>query len=162
MENIINKENSKRKKKVEVVVFDSRPKKKQDIKEETVNPDVSEDPKSLIDIEKARYEVYRFGISGFDKEKAENAREALAIRLGAKPPKRKYKNYKEILEENKKQKLEETEQNKRNQKVGFGSKQNKKSRRKNKKGIKNFNCQIGKYKDGIQFISKYDIAKIKK
>lgn len=160
MDKLINKEKSKRKE-VEVIVFDSNSKKREG-KQMKQNLETTE-PKPLIDLEKARHDVYRFGITGFDKEKAESAKEDLAIKLGAKPPKRKYMNYKELIEETKKRKLEELEEKKRNQKMGTIPKRNsKKLRKKNKKSIKNLNCQIGKYKDGIQFISKHDIEKIKR
>lgn len=159
MDKLINKEKSERKE-VEVIVFESNSKK---IEGKQMKQNLETEPKPLIDLEKARHDVYRFGITGFDKEKAESAKEDLAIKLGAKPPKRKNINYKELIEETKKRKLEELEARKRNQKMGTISKRNsKKLRKKNKKSIKNLNCQIGKYKDGIQFISKHDIEKIKR
>lgn len=36
-----------------------------------------------------RYDVFKFGMSGFDKKEKEDARVALAVKLGAKPPKQK-------------------------------------------------------------------------
>ena len=35
-------------------------------------------------MKKARYDVYKFGIKGLDKEEQENAKIQLAIKLGAK------------------------------------------------------------------------------
>lgn len=37
-----------------------------------------------FNIKKARYEVIRFGMTGFDKEKQVNSKIAMAIKLGAK------------------------------------------------------------------------------
>lgn len=57
---------------------------------------------SSIDLQRARKDVINLGLSGFsDKLEKEEAEIQLAIKLGAKPPKRQYKNYKEILEEKK-------------------------------------------------------------
>lgn len=58
--------------------------------------------KSSIDLQRARKEVINLGLSGFsDKLEKEEAEIQLAIKLGAKPPKKQYKNYKEILLEKK-------------------------------------------------------------
>ncbi|KAK4883720.1 hypothetical protein RN001_007039 [Aquatica leii] len=46
-------------------------------------------------------------MSGFDPKKKQEAKVQLAIKLGAKPPKKVYKNYKELLEEKKNQTLEQ-------------------------------------------------------
>ena len=37
-----------------------------------------------FDLEKARFDVHKFGIKGFEKSKYEDARIALAVSLGAK------------------------------------------------------------------------------
>uniref|UniRef100_A0A6M2DD17 Uncharacterized protein n=1 Tax=Xenopsylla cheopis TaxID=163159 RepID=A0A6M2DD17_XENCH len=56
-----------------------------------------------IDMKRARFEIMKFGISGFDSKKKEEAKVQLAIKLGAKPAKNKYKNYKELIADKKKQ-----------------------------------------------------------
>uniref|UniRef100_A0A2M4C076 Uncharacterized protein n=1 Tax=Anopheles marajoara TaxID=58244 RepID=A0A2M4C076_9DIPT len=63
-------------------------------------PKQKADP-TQFDLAKARKDVINFGISGFGKEDKQQASVALAIKLGAKPPKRKHRNYREILEEKK-------------------------------------------------------------
>lgn len=53
------------------------------------------------EMKRIRYEVMKFGMSGFEKEKAEEAKVALALSLGAKAPKKKGINYKELKEQRK-------------------------------------------------------------
>ncbi|XP_043577974.1 uncharacterized protein C1orf131 homolog [Bombus pyrosoma] len=50
--------------------------------------------KQELEMKRVRYEVMKFGMSGFKGAKAEEAEIALAISLGAKPPKKKGINYK--------------------------------------------------------------------
>ncbi|XP_058823847.1 uncharacterized protein C1orf131 [Topomyia yanbarensis] len=74
-----------------------------------------------FDISRARKEVINFGISGFDKETKHTAKVALAIKLGAKPPKNTYRNYKEIIEERKREKEEGERSNRRRKGQNFGA-----------------------------------------
>ncbi|GFY48438.1 uncharacterized protein TNIN_194161 [Trichonephila inaurata madagascariensis] len=96
---------------VEVVQFNERfcgrkiPKKQNKPPEITKIEDTSTEAKEF-NIKRARYEVMKFGISGFDKERQKQDKIALAIRLGAKPPKKEYTNYKVLMEQKKKQKEE--------------------------------------------------------
>lgn len=60
---------------------------------------------NFIDMKSARHDVFKFGISGFDSTDKKAAKIALAVKLGAKPPKKVYKNYKELLAEKKSAKL---------------------------------------------------------
>lgn len=55
----------------------------------------------LPDMRKLRYEIIKFGTSGFSGTSKENANVAFMVSLGAEPPKNKAKNYKEILLEKK-------------------------------------------------------------
>lgn len=57
-----------------------------------------------IQMKTARYDVIKFGSSGFDAAKKEEAKIVLAVKLGAKPPKNKGKNYKELRLERQKAK----------------------------------------------------------
>lgn len=57
--------------------------------------------KRELDMKRVRYEVMKFGMSGFKGAEAEEAEVALAISLGAKPLKKKGINYK-ILQNEKK------------------------------------------------------------
>ncbi|XP_050071163.1 uncharacterized protein C1orf131 [Anopheles maculipalpis] len=72
-------------------IFSDLPRKK---------PKRKEDP-TAFDMSKARREVMNFGFTGFDKESKHEAIVRLAIKLGAKPPKNAYRNYRELLEEKK-------------------------------------------------------------
>ena len=54
----------------------------------TVLPDTTS-TESITTMKEARFDVFKFGVKGFDKEGQLSAREALAIRLGAKPAKQK-------------------------------------------------------------------------
>ncbi|XP_013780223.1 uncharacterized protein C1orf131 homolog [Limulus polyphemus] len=77
--------NSKDRANPEVVVFQKHLKKKSissDRKPDEEN-DLFEDRPEL-DLQRARYEVLKFGISGFEKQRKDEARIALAIKLGAK------------------------------------------------------------------------------
>ncbi|XP_015596773.1 uncharacterized protein C1orf131 homolog [Cephus cinctus] len=66
--------------------------------------------KQEIEMKRARYDVIKFGMSGFEKAKAHKAKIALAIELGAKPPRKRKRNYKELKVE--RQKLKEEEKTK--------------------------------------------------
>lgn len=87
-----------------------------------------QDDKEDFDLEKARFDVHKFGIKGFEKSKYEDARVALAVSLGAKvtfprrltslpnalsppqPPKRKFINYRELVEQNRAKKVKDKEE----------------------------------------------------
>ncbi|KRT78912.1 hypothetical protein AMK59_7454, partial [Oryctes borbonicus] len=60
-----------------------------------------------INMKRARFEIIKFGMSGFNKQKKVEAKVQLAIKLGAKPPKQKYKNYKDVLKEKRKERIKE-------------------------------------------------------
>ncbi|KAG5671833.1 hypothetical protein PVAND_002007 [Polypedilum vanderplanki] len=69
--------------------------------------------KSAVTFDRARREVMNFGISGSNASDKNDHIQQLLIKLGARPPKNKERNYKEILEEKKKQKDEDDKVNKR-------------------------------------------------
>lgn len=62
------------------------------------------------DMKKVRNEVFNFGLSGYGFEDQQKAKIALAVKLGAKPPKNPYKNYKELTEEKKLEKAKAAEE----------------------------------------------------
>ncbi|ENN78039.1 uncharacterized protein C1orf131 homolog [Dendroctonus ponderosae] len=71
----------------------------------------SSDKETEFNMRKAKYEIMKFGMSGFDPEKKEEAKIRQLISLGAKPPKNKYKNYKQLMAERKLEKQkQESEQ----------------------------------------------------
>ncbi|XP_021922687.1 uncharacterized protein C1orf131 homolog [Zootermopsis nevadensis] len=100
--------------------------------------------KREMDMKKVRYDVFKFGMSGFKAERKEEVKVALAIRLGAVPPKNKCYNYKEYKLMKEKQLKELSEQRKlfavRKTKAGKPSTKGKKKfvsgqGKKNKDGI---------------------------
>lgn len=60
----------------------------------------STDEHDRLDMKRVRHEVFNFGISGYNFQDQQKAKIALAVKLGAKPPKNAYKNYKELQIEN--------------------------------------------------------------
>ncbi|XP_012537894.1 uncharacterized protein C1orf131 homolog [Monomorium pharaonis] len=62
------------------------------------------------EMKKLRYEVIKFGMSGFDKPKAKKAKVELAISLGAKPPKNRRQNYNVLKTRRKKEKERKTQE----------------------------------------------------
>ncbi|CAG9109903.1 unnamed protein product [Plutella xylostella] len=67
-------------------------------------------PKRDLDLKRIRHEVVKFGMSGFDGTKKEEAKIALAVSLGAKPPKKQYVNYKELMQKRKEEKQKDKEE----------------------------------------------------
>ncbi|XP_014280941.1 uncharacterized protein C1orf131 homolog [Halyomorpha halys] len=64
-----------------------------------------------IEMKKTRFEIYKFAQKALHGEERNKNKIQLAIKLGAKPPKNTYKNYKNLKEEIKKE-LEEAEKKK--------------------------------------------------
>ncbi|XP_073527604.1 40S small subunit processome assembly factor 1 isoform X2 [Phyllobates terribilis] len=101
---------------VQVVTFVSRKDKKQCNEEniQHINSGTSiketEEENSLqFNFEKARLEVHKFGIGGYEKAKQRKCEQERAIMLGAKPPKREYVNYKLYQEKIKEKELAQKE-----------------------------------------------------
>ncbi|XP_076233184.1 uncharacterized protein LOC143178419 [Calliopsis andreniformis] len=83
------------------------------------------------EMKRIRYEVMKFGMSGFEKDKATEAKVALAISLGAKPPKNKGVNYKLLKlqkEKQKEMKKNETESGLEKSMIKYKSKANNKTK----------------------------------
>lgn len=70
----------------------------------------SKDDDNALDMKRVRHEVFNFGISGYNFQDQQKAKIALAVKLGAKPPKNKYQNYKELQEAKKQAKEKEKEE----------------------------------------------------
>ncbi|XP_060526081.1 uncharacterized protein LOC132701852 [Cylas formicarius] len=91
----------------EVTFASSRPKK---YHKDTENADTDDTPlkENEPTVKRLKHEVVKLGMSGFDSSKREEAKIQQLIKLGAKPPKNKSKNYKELMLEKKmeKKKLE--------------------------------------------------------
>lgn len=91
------------------VVFETyKPKKRAAVPNRQTSSKKDDD--SALDMKRVRHEVFNFGISGYGHEDQQKAKIALAVKLGAKPPKNVYKNYKELIEENKQAKAKATEE----------------------------------------------------
>ncbi|XP_012062252.1 PREDICTED: uncharacterized protein C1orf131 homolog [Atta cephalotes] len=70
------------------------------------------------EMKKLRYEIIKFGMSGFEKPKARRAKVELAISLGAIPPKNRRMNYKALKT---RQKIEKEKKKEEGHKSGFTS-----------------------------------------
>uniref|UniRef100_A0A8D0EAI0 Chromosome 1 open reading frame 131 n=1 Tax=Salvator merianae TaxID=96440 RepID=A0A8D0EAI0_SALMN len=161
-------------KEVEVVIFHGNHKKKKG------EPETAEDSswkaKRTIEekqadgqefnLEKARLEVHRFGITGFEKKEQRVLEQERAIMLGAKPPKKQYLNYKILQQKIKEEKALKKEENmmentsdsmKRQKKRGQEERQSKKKR---KESILPTG-QVGTFKNGTLILRSSDIKKIK-
>ncbi|XP_015181345.1 PREDICTED: uncharacterized protein C1orf131 homolog [Polistes dominula] len=68
-----------------------------------VNSQLDRKKQQELEMKRARYDVIKFGISGFKSAKAKEAKVELAIKLGAKPPKNPNLNYKVLKEKRKKE-----------------------------------------------------------
>ncbi|KAF7285375.1 hypothetical protein GWI33_010774 [Rhynchophorus ferrugineus] len=86
----------------EISYISYKSKKKKAAKQE--ESDTDENIQKSFDVRKMKHEIVKFSIEGFDKEKKEEVKRNLAIKLGAKPPRNKRKNYKQLLIEKKREK----------------------------------------------------------
>lgn len=112
---------------VQVVVFDSKrkrlpktlpPKKTGNDGEESDDSEFErvfgdgprkKKPKNEVTFDSARREIINLGIAGSNASDKLDLNQQLAIKLGARPPKRQARNYKDILEDKRKEKaLDET------------------------------------------------------
>ncbi|XP_043476878.1 uncharacterized protein C1orf131 homolog [Leptopilina heterotoma] len=89
--------------------------------------------KQELEMKRARFEVMKFGMSGLKKTKAKEAKIALAISLGARPPKNRRRNYKEILKEKEIEKIKESKRKTKTYSGVNDSLKKRKTRRKVKK-----------------------------
>ncbi|CAK1548107.1 unnamed protein product [Leptosia nina] len=96
----------------QVVKFEAHKPKKKAILEnqDKVEAGNVSEQKKDADLKRIRHEIVRFGMSGFDHTKKEEAKIALAVSLGAKPPKRPYVNYKELMAKRKEEKVKDQQE----------------------------------------------------
>lgn len=89
-----------------------------------------------LEMKRYRYDIIKFGMTGLKKTQVRQAKIALAISLGAKPPKNKKKNYKKLMDQRKRERTQEKKKDKfssglntsqlfKNRKNNFNSKQRK-------------------------------------
>ncbi|KAL3193479.1 hypothetical protein MRX96_016833 [Rhipicephalus microplus] len=105
-----------------------------------------------ISFKKARHDVLKFGIKGLDKPKQEEAKISLAVQLGAKPPKNRYLNYKELVNDRKEKKVKEREERIMNAKMGLKPKRQGNLRQRKPSHVQH---------EGVHHVSKDLISKIK-
>ncbi|XP_065446557.1 uncharacterized protein C1orf131 homolog isoform X2 [Chrysemys picta bellii] len=141
---------------VEVVTFRGRNKKKKP-KVELTQDSVS----------KARLEVHRFGITGYEKKEQRILEQERAIMLGAKPPKKEYLNYKIYQQKIKEKKTVKKEDHSMEYKSDSIKKKKKKGQeqRKSKKKKSAVSVlptgQVGKFTNGTLILRGSDLKKIK-
>ncbi|KTF81592.1 hypothetical protein cypCar_00029528 [Cyprinus carpio] len=128
-------------------------------------PDVKGKKKTGTDeklaIEKARFEVHKFGLSGYQKQQQRAFEQDRAIMLGARPPKKQYVNYKmyqQMIKEQKMKAKEEakSETQKKRRKEGKPRTEKSKSSSSGELG-----GQVGRFKNGMLVLSSKDIQKLK-
>ncbi|KAL2770684.1 uncharacterized protein WCI35_018858, partial [Daubentonia madagascariensis] len=122
-----------------------------------------------FNLEKARLEVHRFGITGYGKGKERVLEQERAIMLGAKPPKNSFVNYKVLQEQIKEKKAAKEEEKRMAQETDIFKKKKKKGpedrKSKKKKSAPSILSsgrirQVGKFKNGTLILSPVDIKKI--
>ncbi|XP_028174972.1 uncharacterized protein C1orf131 [Ostrinia furnacalis] len=130
-----------------------KPKKKttETASEDNTRPQVTPYNKKDLELKKVRHEIVKFGMSGFDTTKKEEARIALAVSLGAKPPKREYLNYKELM-----QKRKQERQKQKDDKQAMISKSILQTGGKKKKKANN---DVGHFLSGYGKVQKKDLKK---
>lgn len=107
-----------------------------------------------ISFKKARYDILKFGIKGLDKPEQQEAKIALAVELGAKPPKNKYVNYKEFIQQKKEQKVKEREEKIVNARMGVKSR---------KQGnVRQGKAQHAQRHTGVYYVSKELISQVQR
>ncbi|XP_069741194.1 uncharacterized protein C1orf131 homolog isoform X2 [Narcine bancroftii] len=123
----------------------------------TESAEQDNDKQSEFNLERARMEVHKFGITGYKKEEQRIMEQQRAIALGAKPAKREYVNYK-IYQEIMKQKVT-AKQIKKNSKLAL--QKERREERRNKKLDSVLSGQLGRFKNGVLVLGEKDIKKLK-
>ncbi|KAL6485623.1 hypothetical protein MHYP_G00050150 [Metynnis hypsauchen] len=124
------------------------------------------DPDDFRSIEKARLEVHRFGITGFQKEEQRVFEQERAIMLGARPPKKDFVNYKvyqQMMKEKRVKAKEEAKQSdaQRTKRKGVKSRKQKIEKRKSSSSSGEPTGQMGRFKNGMLVLSNKDVKKLK-
>ncbi|XP_071851759.1 uncharacterized protein [Apostichopus japonicus] len=174
--NLKEENDDKRKNGPEVIVFEDRAKRKK-ISEADQEATDESFVTSKGHLRELSHEVYQFGLSGFDFENKEKLEMQRAIKLGAKPPKNTHVPYKEFMKLQKEKKQEELKQREIDRKMGMQVKKKSSDRDRKRELIlrksgfwqdstkkRNFiaDGQVGKFKSGVQVLSKQDIHQIKR
>ncbi|XP_039387830.1 uncharacterized protein C1orf131 homolog isoform X2 [Mauremys reevesii] len=160
---------------VEVVTFRGRNKKKKpkvELTQDSVSKTKMAIPEKNVNgqefnLEKARLEVHRFGITGYEKKEQRILEQERAIMLGAKPPKKEYLNYKIYQQKIKEKKTVKKEDYSMEYKSDSIKKKKKKGQeqrksRKKKSAVSVLPTgQVGKFTNGTLILRGSDLKKIK-
>ncbi|XP_059212895.1 uncharacterized protein C1orf131 homolog [Centropristis striata] len=123
----------------------------------------SDQPEEL-NLEKARLEVHRFGITGYKKEQQRVFEQDRAVMLGARPPKKEYVNYKALqqqIKEKKQKAKEEVQPDLKKKKKPSNQKDKKKKVPSGSSSGSAPSGQVGRFKNGMLILSTKEIQKIK-
>ncbi|XP_028858109.1 40S small subunit processome assembly factor 1 [Denticeps clupeoides] len=157
---------------VEVVVFQDPLKKGKDVQgteaPEVKPPDAKKKRKKKknnqedeeFSIEKARLEVHRFGLTGFQKNQQRIFEQERAIMLGAQPLKREYVNYKEYQKSIKEKKQKEKEEAKLEQRKKKKKPTKERKEKRKPSSTSEHVGQMGRFKNGMLVLSSKDIQTI--
>ncbi|MCJ8749934.1 hypothetical protein PDJAM_G00193250 [Pangasius djambal] len=155
---------------VEIVTFQDPLKKnklKRAVEPETKPADGKErkkkEPEHGLSMEKARLDVHRFGITGFQKQQQRVFEQDRAIMLGARPPKKDYVNYKmyqQMLKEKKSKEKEEEDKSDTQKKKKKSSGKQKNVKRKSASSGVEPTGHMGRFKNGMLVLSSKDIQKL--
>ncbi|XP_074846302.1 40S small subunit processome assembly factor 1 [Carettochelys insculpta] len=160
---------------VEVVIFHSRNRKKKpklEVTQDNVSKAKMAIPEKNVNVEefnleKARLEVHRFGITAYEKKEQRILEQERAIMLGAKPPKKEYLNYKIFQEKIKEKKTMKKEDSSMEYKSDSIKKKKKKGQEQRKAKKKKSGAsilptgQVGKFTNGTLILRGSDLRKIK-
>nr|XP_046228406.1 uncharacterized protein C1orf131 homolog [Scatophagus argus]XP_046228407.1 uncharacterized protein C1orf131 homolog [Scatophagus argus] len=116
-----------------------------------------------LNLEKARLEVHRFGITGYKKEQQRVFEQDRAVMLGARPPKKDYINYKimqQQIKEKKQKAKEEVQPDLKKKKKQSNQRDNNKKKVSSGSGTAPTG-QVGRFKNGMLILSSKEIQKIK-
>ncbi|KAK2889971.1 uncharacterized protein C1orf131 homolog [Channa argus] len=163
--------NIEQRSRVEIVTFQD-PKKKPKTKltpapDEIPVPQITEKKQSdhleELNLEKARLEVHRFGITGYKKEQQRVFEQDRAVMLGARPPKKDYVNYKVLQQQikEKKQKGKEEVHPDLKKKKKQNNQRDKKKKKVSSGSSMAPSGQVGRFKNGMLMLSSKEIQKIK-
>lgn len=158
---------SKRNVTPEVVTFTSHRSSKNSTKDNNSEQDITtaDDarPGKTVSMDQARFDVFKFGLNALSKKEQVDAKIALAIKLGAAPPKKECVPLSVLKQRRKAAKAEEEETAQQNEmkmlrkpvsKDKAGGAKKKKKAVQSKKGMK-----MGTFKDGILRLSASDLKK---
>ncbi|XP_026865296.2 uncharacterized protein C1orf131 homolog isoform X2 [Electrophorus electricus] len=146
---------------VEIVTFLDPLKKNKPAKPETNPPEVKDhrkNPHEALSIEKARLDVHRFGLAGFQKPQQRVFEQERAIMLGARPPKKEYVNYRVYQNTIKEKKAKDAEERARRTKKKAGKRKADGCRAapsgREPAGL------LGRFKGGVLLLNRGDIQKV--